>query len=99
MALPWLAVGKFVLANFDTIVGVVKPAFTRRKAVDGPPPADLVDRQIAELQAASTANTERIAKLAGELQAVAGTLRRLTLLSLALSVSAIIAALAALLLR
>ena len=28
MAMPWLAVGQLVLANLDTIIGVVKPAFT-----------------------------------------------------------------------
>lgn len=31
MAVPWLAVGKLVLANFDTVIDVVKPAFTRKK--------------------------------------------------------------------
>ena len=43
MALPWLAVGKLVLNNLDTIIGVVKPGFTRKK-VDTEPritePAD-----------------------------------------------------------
>ena len=28
---PWLAVGKLVLNNLDTIIGVVKPGFTRKK--------------------------------------------------------------------
>ena len=31
MPVPWLVVGKLVLANLDTIIGVVKPAFTRKK--------------------------------------------------------------------
>ena len=31
MAVPWLAVGKLVLSNLDTIIGVVKPGFTRKK--------------------------------------------------------------------
>ena len=54
MAVPWLAVGKLVLSNLDTIIGVVKPGFTRKK-VDGlPSQTDLLNQQIAELQAAGS---------------------------------------------
>ena len=58
MALPWLAVGKLVLNNLDTIIGVVKPAFTRKK-VDAEH-MDLLNQQIAELQAAASSNAEQI---------------------------------------
>ena len=57
MALPWLAVGKLVLNNLDTIIGVVKPGFTRKK-VDADH-MDLLNQQIAELQAAASSNAEQ----------------------------------------
>lgn len=68
MPVPWLAVGKLVLGNLDTIIGVVKPAFTRRSAAAAPDPAELVNQQIAELQAAASGNAEQIQKLAAQLK-------------------------------
>jgi len=70
MAVTWLAVGKLVLANLDTIVGVAKPLFTRKKPDSQPAPADLLSQQIAELQAASSGNAERIRDLAAQLKQV-----------------------------
>ena len=108
MALPWLAVGKMVLSNLDTIIGVVKPAFTRKK-VDGlPSQTDLLNVQIAELQAAASGNAEQIKQLAAQMKEVvtaveqaAATaaserkiLRMLCLAALASSVVSIVAVIA-----
>ena len=68
MALPWLAVGKLVLNNLDTIMGVVKPAFTRKRVEAIASQTDLLNQQIAELQAASIGNAEQIARLAAQLK-------------------------------
>lgn len=74
MALPWLAVGKLVLGNLDTIIGVVKPAFTRNK-VDGlPSQTDLLNQQIAELQAAASNNAEQIKQLAAQVKELVAAL-------------------------
>lgn len=70
MAVTWLAVGKLVLSNLDTIVGVAKPLFTRRKAESLPTQTDLINQQISELQAASSSNTEQIKDLAAQLKQI-----------------------------
>ena len=72
MALPWLAVGKLVLSNLDTIIGVVKPAFTRKK-VDAEH-MDLLNQQIAELQAAASSNAEQIKQLAAQVKELVAAL-------------------------
>jgi hypothetical protein len=72
MALPWLAVGKLVLGNLDTIIGVVKPAFTRNK-VDANH-MDLLNQQIAELQAAAGSNAEQIKQLAAQVKELVAAL-------------------------
>ena len=106
MAVPWLAVGKLVLANLDTIIGVVKPAFTRKKVEALPSQTDLLNLQIAELQAAALGNAEQIRQLAAQLkevvtaveQAAASAaserkiLRRLCLAAMAISVASIVVA-------
>ena len=74
MAVPWLAVGQLVLGNLDKIIGVVKPAFTRRKVEALPTQTDLLNQQIAELQAASSNNAEQIAQLAAQLKEVVATI-------------------------
>jgi hypothetical protein len=108
MAVPWLAVGKLVLANLDTIIGVVKPAFTRRKVEALPSQTDLLNLQIAELQAAASGNAEQVKQLAAQLkevvtaveQAAASAalerkiLRRLCLAAMAISVVSIVAVIA-----
>jgi hypothetical protein len=74
MALPWLAVGKLVLSNLDTIIGVVKPAFTRKKVDALPSETDLLNQQIAELQAAASNNAEQIKQLAAQVKELVAAL-------------------------
>jgi len=74
MALPWLVVGNLVLNNLDTIMRVVRPAFTRKK-VDGlPTQADLLNQQIAELQSAASNNAEQITQLAAQVKELVAAL-------------------------
>lgn len=108
MALPWLAVGKLVLANLDTIIGVVKPAFTRKKVETLPTQTDLLNQQISELQAAASGNAEQIKQLAAQMKEVIAafeqaaksaasereTLRRLCLVAMVVSVVSVIAVMA-----
>ena len=108
MAVPWLAVGKLVLANLDTIIGVVKPAFTRTKVEALPSQTDLLNQQIVELQAAASGNAEQIKQLAAQLKEVIAALeqaamsaaserkklRRLSFVAMAISVVSIIAVIA-----
>lgn len=105
MPVPWFAVGKLVLANLDTIIGVVKPVLTRKKVDALPTQTDLLNQQIAELQAAASGNAEQIRILAAQLkevvtaaeQAAASAaserriLRWLCLAALAVSIVAIVA--------
>lgn len=70
MAVPWFAVGKLVLANLDTIIGVVKPVLTRKKVEAMPGETDLLNQQIAELQAAASGNAEQVRILAAQLKEV-----------------------------
>jgi dienelactone hydrolase len=79
MAVPWLVVGQLVLGNLDKIIGVVKPAFTRRKADAAPTPSDLLNQQIAELQTASSNNAEQIGLLAAQLKEVVATISQTAL--------------------
>ena len=70
MAVPWFAVGKLVLANLDSIIGVVKPVLTRKKVETLPTQTDLLNQQIAELQAAASGNAEQVRILAAQLKEV-----------------------------
>ena len=74
MAVPWLTVGRLVLNNLDTIIGVVRPAFTRKKAEVASAQADLINQQIAELQTAASNNAEQVALLAGQLKELVAAL-------------------------
>jgi uncharacterized protein YoxC len=108
MALPWLSVGKLVLTNLDTIVGVMKPAFTRKKVEAVPGQTDLLNQQIAELQAAASGNAEQIRQVAAQLKEVVtaveqlatsaaaerARLRRLCLAAVAISIVSIVAVVA-----
>ena len=76
MAVPWLAVGKLVLANLDTIIGVVKPGFTRKKVEALPSQTDLLNQQISELQAAASGSAEQIRQLAAQLKEVVAALEQ-----------------------
>jgi uncharacterized protein YlxW (UPF0749 family) len=105
MALPWLAVGQLVLNNLDTIIGVVKPAFTRKKVEALPSQTDLLNQQISELQAAASSNADQIKQLAAQLKDVVAALeqaamnaqvereklRRLCLVAMAISLVSIVA--------
>lgn len=70
MALPWLAVGKLVLNNLDAIIGVVRPALTRKRVEAVANQAEIVSQQIAELQTAAATNAEQIKGLAEQLKNV-----------------------------
>jgi hypothetical protein len=70
MAVPWLTVGKLVLGNLDTIIGVVRPAFTRKKVDALPSQTDLLNQQIAELQVAASNNADQIRQLAAQVKEV-----------------------------
>lgn len=74
--MSWLAVGKLVLANLDTIIGVVKPAFTRKNVEALPNQTDLLNQQILELQAAASGNAEQIKQLAAQLKEVVAALEQ-----------------------
>jgi hypothetical protein len=113
MALPWLAVGQLVLNNLDTIIGVVKPAFTRKKVDALPSQTDLLNQQISELQAAASGNADQIRQLAAQLKEVLAALeqaamnaqsereklRRLCLVAMAISLVAIVGVIALILVR
>jgi hypothetical protein len=113
MAVPWLAVGKLVLGNLDAIIGVVKPAFTRKKVDALPNQADLLNQQISELQAAASSNADQIRQLAGQLKEMVAALeqaamnaqsereklRRLCLVAMATSLVAIVGVIALILVR
>jgi predicted HAD superfamily Cof-like phosphohydrolase len=104
MAVPWLVVGKLVLSNLDTIIGVVRPAFTRKKVEVASAQADLINQQIAELQTAASNNAEQITQLAAQLKELVAALalaateaaeqraavRRLSLAALVVSAVAIL---------
>ena len=68
MALPWLTVGTLVLGNLDTIIAVVKPAFTKKQVEALPSQTDLLNQQIVELQAAASSNAEQIHQLAEQVK-------------------------------
>jgi uncharacterized membrane-anchored protein YhcB (DUF1043 family) len=74
MPVPWLAVGKLVLGNLDTILNVVRPAFTRQRLNEAADRTALLDQQIAELQAAAANNAEQVQALAAQLKEVVAAL-------------------------
>jgi hypothetical protein len=113
MALPWLAVGKLVLGNLDTIIGVVRPAFTRKKVEALPSETNLLNQQISELQAAASSNADQIRQLAAQFKDVVAALeqaalnaqsdreklRRLCLVAMAISLVSIVGVIALILMR
>jgi hypothetical protein len=106
MPVPWLAVGNLVLGNLDKIMAVVRPGFTRKKIETLDTQTDLLNQQIAELQAAAVANTDQIRLLAAQLKDVVAALeqaastaeaaraatRRLALLALLLATASLVLA-------
>jgi uncharacterized membrane-anchored protein YhcB (DUF1043 family) len=110
MPVPWLAVGRLVLGNLDTIINVVRPAFTRQRLNEAADRTALLDQQIAELQAAAAANAEQVQRLAAQLKEVVAALaqsaaevsaeraarRRMVQVALAMSAVALVSSIAAL---
>ncbi len=74
MPVPWLTVGRLVLGNLDTIMNVVRPAFTRQKIDEAADRNALLNQQIAELQAAAASNAEQVRQLAAQLKEVVAAL-------------------------
>jgi predicted HAD superfamily Cof-like phosphohydrolase len=101
-------VGQLVLTNLDTIIGVVRPAFTRKKVEGLPSQTDLLNQQIVELQAAASSNADQIRQLAAQLKEVVAALEqaarsaqserqklgRLCLVAMAISLISIVAVIA-----
>jgi hypothetical protein len=65
---------KAVLPHVGTIVDAAKPVFTRKR-VDAPG-SDVVQQQIAELQAAASQNAEHVKELAEQLQSTVSALQK-----------------------
>jgi len=76
MPVPWLTVGSLVLGNLDKIMAVVKPGFTRSRIETVGAQTDLLNQQIAELQAAAAANAEQIRVLAAQLKDLVAALEQ-----------------------
>jgi chromosome segregation ATPase len=110
MPVPWLTVGKLVLNNLDSILHVVRPAFTKKKLDEADERTRLLNQQIAELQAAAASNAEQVQELATQLKEVVAALAqsaaevsaerasrgRMVKIALAASAVALIASVAAL---
>jgi len=113
MAVPWLTVGKLVLNNLDAIIGVMRPALTRKKVEAVANQAEIVSQQIAELQTAAATNAEQIKDLAEQLKSVVTALddaarsvaidraktRRFALAAIGVSIIAVAVAVTSILLR
>ena len=65
---------KAVLPHVGDIVNAAKPVFTRKR-VDVPG-SDVVQQQIAELQAAASQNAEHVQELAEQLQSTVSALQK-----------------------
>jgi uncharacterized protein YukE len=79
MAVPWLVVGNLILNNLDTLIGVVKPAFTRKKVDALPSQTDILNQQIAELQAAAAISADQTRQLAAQLKELVTALEQAAL--------------------
>ena len=109
---------KAILPHVSDVVSAVRPVFTRKKSeaptmTAASPGGDLVQQQIAELQAAAAQNADHIKELAAQLQSTVAALesaaataearlRRAVLMcavAMTISVVALFVALAALSLR
>jgi len=105
---------KAILPHVSDVVSAVRPVFTRKKAETvAASPGDLVQQQIAELQAAAAQNADHIKELAAQLQSTVAALESAALtaearlrravvmcaVAMAISVVALFVALAALSLR
>jgi len=75
MAAWFLPALKAVLPHVGTIISVAAPVFTKRSA-EAANQAQLVQQQIAELQAAAAQNAEHVKALAEQLQGTVGALHQ-----------------------
>ncbi len=67
---------KAVLPHVGTIVDAAKPVFTRKKPTEPAAASpDVVQQQIAELQAAASQNSDNIKELAEQLQSTVAALQ------------------------
>ena len=76
MAATWLVALKAVLPYLEPIANVAMPLFTKKKADAVPNQMELLQQQISELQAASSANAERIKELAEQLKVIVAALEQ-----------------------
>jgi transposase len=105
---------KAILPHVSDVVSAVRPVFTRKRTeAVAANPGDLVQQQIAELQAAAAQNADHIKELAAQLQSTVAALESAALtaearlrragvmcaVAMAISVVALFVALAALSLR
>jgi len=68
---------KAILPHVSDVVSAVKPVFTRRKVeMTQASGGDLVQQQIAELQAAAAQNADHIKELAAQLQSTVAALEQ-----------------------
>lgn len=67
---------KAVLPHVGDIVSSALPVFTRKKSASAPVPSDLLQQQIAELQAAAAQNAGHIKELAAQLQSTVAALEQ-----------------------
>ncbi|HUQ76563.1 MAG TPA: hypothetical protein VM183_17720 [Burkholderiales bacterium] len=72
---------KAVLPHMGDILSAAKPAFTKRKPETVANPADLVQQQIAELQAAVSQQSAHIKELAAQLENTITALDKAALLA------------------
>ena len=75
MAAWFLPALKAVLPHVGTLITVAAPAFTR-KSTDAANQAQLVQQQIAELQAAASQNADNVKALAEQLQVTVASLHQ-----------------------
>jgi uncharacterized protein YlxW (UPF0749 family) len=67
---------KAILPHVSDVVSAVRPAFTRKKAETATSAGELLQQQIAELQAAAAQNADHIKELAAQLQSTVAALEQ-----------------------
>ena len=72
----WLPALKAVLPHVGTIVDMAKPVFTRKNVATASDPNELLQQQIAELQAAAAQNAGNIRELAAQLQSTVAAIEQ-----------------------
>ena len=67
---------KAILPHVSDVVSAVRPVFTRKKVATAAAGTDLLQQQIAELQAAASQNADHVKELAAQLQSTVAALER-----------------------